>query len=878
MIEPSLTFGAWLRQRREALGLTRKELAYHAGCSLSTIRKIEDGERRPSRQVAELLAGPLRIPGEQRAHFLQAARGERRADRLPLHPTAPVPPISRCVNVPAPTTPFIGRETELDEIMRALQETGCRLLTLTGAGGVGKTRLALEAARRCAAHNAGPFADGVCFVPLAGVATSDHILPAVADAAGFTFYGAAAPMRQLLDYLQTKRLLLVLDNLEHLLAGASLLAEILAQAPGVKLLVASRQRLQLQGEWVFAVPGLTYPVRAAAPDDEAAGAAALESYSAVALFVQCARRAERSFRLTAANRAAVLRICQLVEGLPLGLELAAAWMRTLPPAEIAAEIERDLAFLTASAPDLPERHRSLQAVFDHSWRLLTAEERTALARLAVFRGGFQRAAAQQVAQATLPLLSGLVEKSLVRHDAGRYDMHELTRQYAAARLHADPPTEAATRDGHSDYYLALLHAREADLRNARQKEALDELTAEIDNLRAAWDWALTQGRLSALRQATTSLMVYHELRNLFHEGAALFDRALATVQACVSQQQDDRTCQVVLADVRAQAAYFGFRLGRMAESQALLRQSLATLRQLDDRPLYAEVLWYDAFACWFGGHFAEADAAARESRTLNHSLGRAWQVAITSMILGGVAHDRGDYVESREQLMEALRLCRAAGDPRLISMTLSLLGRAHQALGQHAATETLLREGLRQATLTGDRYGIGLALEQLALIAHAGGKPGEAQRLLQEAAAHFGQIGDPWSLSRALSRSGWFRLAAGDAAGAQDDFSAALRTARTGGIMANALDALVGLAAAQVHDQSAGGAQALALALRVLEHPASAGETRQRAAHLRDELCKRLPVQEQATAAHHAQTSSTAWPLAEEATDFGFIQCLLPEQ
>ncbi|MGH8631367.1 MAG: ATP-binding protein, partial [Burkholderiales bacterium] len=437
-------------------------------CSVATIRKIEADERRPSRQIAELLAEVLEIAPDERDIFMKVARGERRVDRL-------APPIQTTRlrdlataglldyttarprdNLPTPPTPLIGRERELAEMARLLGDPQCRLLTLAGPGGIGKTRLAIEAAD----HQREAFADGAHFVSLAPIRSAEFIVPAIADAIGFAFYGAEDPKAQLLNYLSGKAPLLVLDNLEHLLEGVALLAEILERGPAVKLLATSRERLNLHGEWVLDIQGLPFP-------DEA-GSAEVEGYSAVALFVQTARRAHVDFVLAAEERPAVARICRLVEGMPLGIELAAAWVRTLSCREIAQEIERNLAdprqgmdFLAASMRDVPERHRSIRAAFDHSWNLLSAEEQQVMRQLSVFRGGFRREAAEQVAGATLPLLSALVDKSLLRRtEAGRFDLHELVRQYAAAQLQADPQDEFVTCERFSHYYAVWLQRQE----------------------------------------------------------------------------------------------------------------------------------------------------------------------------------------------------------------------------------------------------------------------------------------------------------------------------------------------------------------------------------------------------------------------------------
>src|SRR5512143_2786604 len=444
------TFGEWLRQQRTDLKLTREQFAERVGCSVALLRKIEDGERRPSTQIAELIANTLNIPEADRATFVRVARGELNLERLPavLKPVAiPITPLAPRVNLPILPTPLIGRQHEVEELGQLLHDPHCRLLTLVGPGGIGKTRLAIETA----VHIQTIFADGVYFVPLASVSATRFIVPVIADAIGFTFQSASLidPQLQLFNYLKEKQVLLVVDNLEHLLAepGVEVLADLLANAPRVKLLATSRESLGLQDEWAFEVQGLPIP--------ESRYTEGSAQNTSVELFLQRARRAHVGFHATPADYPAIVRICQLVNGMPLGIELAAAWVRTLTCDEIAREIERGLDFLSVSTRDLPARHRSMRAVFDQSWKLLSEEEQTVLLRLSVFQGGFQREAAEQVAEATLAVLSTLVTKSLVRRSgAGRYDLHELIRQYAADQISKLPDALAATRARHGSYYLA----------------------------------------------------------------------------------------------------------------------------------------------------------------------------------------------------------------------------------------------------------------------------------------------------------------------------------------------------------------------------------------------------------------------------------------
>src|SRR3712207_1580304 len=334
-------------------------------------------------------------------------------------------PVSPAPLPPQPTT-FVGREAEVAALTRLLAEPDCRLVTIVGPGGIGKTRLALQVAARAAPA----YADGVAFAPLQDVPTAELLVGALAEAVGCPLSGRDEPQDQLLAYLRDRELLLLLDNAEHLLDGAEFVGELLAAAPRLQLLVTSREALNLQEEWRYPLAGLEVPA--------VGQGRGVEACSAVALFVERARRVRRDFALEA-EREGVVRICRLVGGLPLALELAAAWARTLPCAAIAEEIAGNLALLATSARNVPERHRSVRAAFDQSWQHLSWEERAVYARLAVFHGGFRRAAAERVAGATLPVLATLLDKSLVRYEAdGRYHLHELLGEYAAEQLAASP--------------------------------------------------------------------------------------------------------------------------------------------------------------------------------------------------------------------------------------------------------------------------------------------------------------------------------------------------------------------------------------------------------------------------------------------------------
>ncbi len=384
-------------------------------------------------------------------------------------------------NLPPPRPLLVGRETELKTLTRLLADPARRMVTLVGPGGIGKTRLALSAARQ-QVHS---FLHGVWFVPLASLTAPEHLPATIGSALQFAFTGKDSPKVQLLRYLHNQELLLVLDNFEHLLDGVEFVAELLQAVPQLKLLVTSRERLNLQEEWVFAVTGLAYPM------DETV--AAWEEYSAVRLFSERAQRVHAPFRLREAEKSALVRICQLVEGMPLGVEMAATWVGRFTCSEIATEIERSLGFLTTSLRNIPERHRSMRAVFDHSWELLSSEEQRVLRQLAVLRGEFSREAAEQIALAARATLHALVDKSLLRWNAlpdgtQRYEFHELIRQYAYERL-VEYRENEVVEARHLCFFLQLAERSEPQLGGSEQALWLARLEREHDNLRAALDWS-----------------------------------------------------------------------------------------------------------------------------------------------------------------------------------------------------------------------------------------------------------------------------------------------------------------------------------------------------------------------------------------------------
>jgi predicted ATPase/class 3 adenylate cyclase len=683
-------------------------------------------------------------------------------------------------NLPAQPTPFIGREAELAELARLLADPEVRLVSILGAGGMGKTRLALEAG----AAELDRFEHGVYFVPLAPLRSADVIAPTVAEALGFAFCTApdgsreVEPGRQLLDYLRQKRMLLIMDNFEHLLAGpelvlrvskrrprvdpelvegvsrgavegrgrragASLVSDILQTAPGVKVLCTSRTRLSVEGEQRFHLAGMPVPDRET-PEDAAEN-------SAVKLFLQTARRARPGFELQADDLTHITRICRLVGGLPLGIRMAAAWVAILTPQEIAVEIGQGIDLLETDLRDVPERQRSVRAVFDYTWNLLTGREREVFQQLSAFRGGFTREAAQHVAGASLRELMALTDKSLLhRAPTGRYEVHGLPLRYAEEKLDQEPAAGDAARDRHCAYYTAALQRWEADLKGPRQRAALGEMDVEIENARAAWEWAAGEGQVERLDQALEGLCLFYWRRSRLQEGEAACRTAENTLAAI---GQPEALGLRIWAKVLAWQGFFNFWLGRRELDRRLLGQSLDLLEgsALAEEDTRVE----KAFALFWTGrvmHLYDYEGARwlfEQSLGLYRALGDRWWTAYVLRNSGTLAHQSGSYGEAKKRYREGLAIGQSLGDQMGIADTLLELGVTSRAQGQLEEAERLYQEGIAIFQEMDDRTGIADGLGYLGEVRVQLGNFADGCSSLEESLTIYDDLGLPRGLAKA---------------------------------------------------------------------------------------------------------------------------------
>ncbi len=631
-------------------------------------------------------------------------------------------------NLPASLAPLIGRKRELEELWVMLRDPKQRLICVLGPGGSGKTRLALEAGQRQRYY----FRDGVYFVPLSSLGPGSSLLAAIAEGLGFTFRELGLPKKQLLDYLRNKKILLFLDSFETVEESAGLVAEILSASEGSNVLVTSRVRLNVSGEFIFPLEGMQVPPRGA--EEQAL------SYSAAELFLEAARRVRPGYSPESLDD--VAHICRLVEGMPLSLLLASTWVSDYSAREIADQISRSLDFLSVEWADLPVRQRSLRATFEYSWNLLSPREQEVLMGLAVFRNPFSTQAAYQVAGANPQLLHALVGKSLLGSTAeGQYQMHDLVHQYSAEKLDLASGSQVlSAHQKHCDYFLEQSAGWSKIFKGPQQSVLLAQADKEIDDVQSAWEWAAQQADLDRLWRASEGLLMFYILRYRYQEGE---HACLVAIEAVMSAPMGGELLNLEGCLLVWRASFCRL-LGKIDLARNLLNASLESLSQAEaaGQDVRQGQALHLRESEYFVPSLQEKLDYLQKSATLYQALGDPWSQAGALRWAGEYANRLGNYELALNLHQQAEMMSRLAGDPRRLAEVVRFLGYDYLIHGPWETGARLMEDAAEIYRRLGDLGSQAQAELHLGVTLGWIGRRAEACESLELALVKMRQLGD----------------------------------------------------------------------------------------------------------------------------------------
>lgn len=730
-----------------------------AGQRSAALRQFDELKRQ---LAAELGA----VPQPETVALGEAIRAGRPATQQAAAPEVVAAPAPAAL--PRPATAFIGRRSELVEIASLLAAPDVRLISLVGPGGIGKTRLALQAAT----FNGGRFDHGVCFVPLAPLTSAQFILQALAKALGLPNSDQVDLNQQIGTYLANKKMLLVMDNFEHLLDGAPLLDDLLQRAPGLKILATSRERLNLEGEWVIEIFGLSFPWDEREKD--------LEGYSAVQLFLSSARRVSSRFTLADADRPALVRICRRLEGMPLGVELAAGWVRALSCQEIAAEIERDLDFLTSPRRDAPEGHRSLRAVFERSWKLLNAAEREILSRISIFRGGFSRDAAFTIAGADPGMLAQLVDHSLLQRapSSGRFGIHELLRQYAAEKLAENPVEELLTRQRYTRYYSAFVARLKDDLTGPCQRSACEAILSELDNVRSAWRYAVEDRDWQVLNEMGLNLYWFYAIKMYVAEAQKAFLLAIHALQTADGSAGDLTDEQRAILCTFMVAYFSSCNWGHDYDQAGRVAEEVNKLAKTLTDPVTMALVEVSSLPTFYMEIPIEMERDLLHDLEVLQANQIEWMIALCYRTLSVFYTTYGQAERARYYLQEQLALVRKRGNLYLMAGALRDLGGFCQVMGEYGEAARNYSAAIQASRELDDRFGVSVALDQLGYVQRRLGNFAEAERLHQESLAFSLELNEAMGIAGSYDDLGMVYRATGQLKRAREFYEKALHIRR----------------------------------------------------------------------------------------------------
>ena len=776
----SPSFGQRLRAFREAAGLTQEELAERAGISVKAIGALERGRRqRPYPHTVRALADALRLSDDERAALTGAVPPRERATHVIT---------AQPQGIPAPPGQLFGRDDEVRAVSELLTSNNTRLVTMTGFGGIGKTRLTLEIAARLE-H---AFPDGVAFVPLAPLGDARLVMPTIAQSLGLTESGGSTTRELLVNHLRDRETLLVLDNFEHVLDAASDVADLLAACPDLTILVTSRAPLRVRVEQEFPVRPLELPdlSHIPTPDDVA-------RVSSVQLFLERGRAAVPAFELTSANSAAVAAICRRLDGLPLALELAAARLRSLSPTEVLARLDHILPLLVGGSRDLPQRQQTMRETINWSHELLAPAEQALFRRLSIFAGGWTLASAEAVAAwgeitaaEVIDLLANLVEQSLAVSEPDaegttRYRMLEPIRQFAASRVDATGERDdLASR--HLAWCLSLAQQAATEMIGPAQQEWLDRLEREHDDLRAALAWSLaTPEHAQSGLQLAIALWRFWETRGYLTESRRWLDQLLAANPDAPANLR---------ADALNVAGNLAHNQGDYGPARSLLEASLALRRDISDLRGVGISLNNLANIESGQGYHQRAAVLYAEALALMREHAPEWEIAIALHNTGMTLGYQGEYEQSFALLEEALAIWERIGESSLRARVIDVTGEINRRKGDLDRAFEWHEQSRAIRQRIGDKRGLALTLNNLGIVARHRGDYAEATRLFESALDIRRSIGARFGITASLGSLADVARCEEDWPRARELYLASISDLHALGIMEGLADSLLGYA------------------------------------------------------------------------------------